>query len=288
MKEVRNKQGGWIWGAALAGTALAAAALWQGLTVRRYVLETDKLTAPVRLALLSDFHGARYGQGQSRLLAAVDRLEPDAVVMPGDFYDENHTDNSTDALLSALARRHSCFFVRGNHEWRTGRSDQLREKLEGWGIRVLAGTGELLQVRGQTLRVCGVDDPDLCGERGWLEQFQACQALTGDGTYSLLLSHRPELTQYYRASGFDLVLAGHAHGGQVRIPGVLNGLAAPHQGFFPDYAGGRYRLSGTELIVGRGLSRDLRVRVFNPPELVVVELTPNKENDSNGSGASGR
>ena len=75
MKEVRNKQGGWIWGAALAGTALAAAALWQGLTVRRYVLETDKLTAPVRLALLSDFHGARYGQGQSRLLAAVDKLE---------------------------------------------------------------------------------------------------------------------------------------------------------------------------------------------------------------------
>ena len=84
--------------AALAGTALlAAAALWQGLTVRKYVLETDKLTAPVRLALLSDFHGARYGQGQSRLLAAVDRLEPDAVVMPGDFYDENHTDGSADA-----------------------------------------------------------------------------------------------------------------------------------------------------------------------------------------------
>lgn len=288
MKEVRNKQGGWIWGAALAGTALAVAALWQGLTVRRYVLETDKLAAPVRLALLSDFHGARYGQGQSRLLAAVDKLEPDAVVMPGDFYDEDHVDGNTDDLLSALAERYPCFFVRGNHEGSTGRADQLRKKLEDWGIAVLAGTEALLQVKGQQVRICGVDDPGICGERGWLEQFQACQALTGDGTYSLLLSHRPELTQYYRASGFDLVLAGHAHGGQVRIPGVLNGLAAPHQGFFPDYAGGRYRLSGTELIVGRGLSRDLRVRVFNPPELVVVELTPNKENDSNGSGASGR
>ena len=288
MKEVRNKQGGWIWGAALAGTALAVAALWQGLTVRRYVLETDKLAAPVRLAFLSDFHGARYGQGQSRLLAAVDRLEPDAVVMPGDFYDEDHVDGNTDDLLSALAERYPCFFVRGNHEGSTGRSDQLRKKLEDWGIAVLAGTEALLQVKGQQVRICGVDDPGICGERGWLEQFQACQALTGDGIYSVLLSHRPELTQYYRASGFDLVLAGHAHGGQVRIPGVLNGLAAPHQGFFPDYAGGRYRLSGTELIVGRGLSRDLRVRVFNPPELVAVDLTPNKENDSNGSGASGR
>lgn len=275
--------------AALAGTALlAAAALWQGLTVRKYVLETDKLTAPVRLALLSDFHGAQYGQGQSRLLAAVDRLEPDAVVMPGDFYDENHTDGSADALLSALAERYPCFFVRGNHEGSTGRADQLREKLEGWGITVLAGTDALLQVKGQQVRICGVDDPSICGERVWLEQFRACQALTGDGTYSLLLSHRPELTQYYRASGFDLVLAGHAHGGQVRVPGVLNGLAAPHQGFFPDYAGGRYPLSGTELIVGRGLSRDLRVRVFNPPELVAVDLIPKQENDSNGSGDPGR
>ena len=275
--------------AALAGTALlAAAALWQGLTVRKYVLETDKLTAPVRLALLSDVHGAQYGQGQSRLLAAVDRLEPDAVVMPGDFYDEDHTDGSADALLSALAERYPCFFVRGNHEGSTGRADQLLEKLEGWGITVLAGTDALLQVKGQQVRICGVDDPSICGERVWLEQFRACQALTGDGTYSLLLSHRPELTQYYRASGFDLVLAGHAHGGQVRIPGVLNGLAAPHQGFFPDYAGGRYQLSGTELIVGRGLSRDLRVRVFNPPELVAVDLIPKQENDSNGSGDPGR
>ena len=288
MKEVRNKQGGWIWGAALAGTALAAAALWQGLTVRRYVLETDKLAAPVRLAFLSDFHGARYGQGQSRLLAAVDRLEPDAVVMPGDFYDEDHVDGNTDDLLSALAERYPCFFVRGNHEGSTGRADQLRKKLEDWGIAVLAGTEALLQVKGQQVRICGVDDPGICGERGWLEQFQACQALTGDGIYSVLLSHRPELTQYYRASGFDLVLAGHAHGGQVRVPGVLNGLAAPHQGFFPDYAGGRYQLSGTELIVGRGLSRDLRVRVFNPPELVAVDLIPKQENDSNGSGDPGR
>ena len=277
-----------IGGAALAGTALAAAALWQGLAVRKYVLETDKLTAPVRLALLSDFHGARYGQGQSRLLAAVDRLEPDAVVMPGDFYDENHTDGNTDALLSALAERYPSFFVRGNHEGSTGRADQLLEKLEGWGITVLAGTDALLQVKGQQVRICGVDDPSICGERVWLEQFRACQARTGDGTYSLLLSHRPELTQYYRASGFDLVLAGHAHGGQVRIPGLLNGLAAPHQGFFPDYAGGEYPLSGTRLIVSRGLSRDLRVRVFNPPELVSVDLVPKQNNDSKGSGPSGR
>ena len=277
-----------IGGAALAGTALAAAALWQGLAVRRYALETDKLSAPVRLAHLSDLHGTLYGKGQSRLLRAVDRLGPDAVVMTGDFYDEDHADGNTDALLSALADRWPCFFVRGNHEGSTGRADQLLEKLEDWGITVLAGTDALLQVKGQQVRICGVDDPGICGERGWLEQFQACQALTGDGTYSLLLSHRPELTQYYRASGFDLVLAGHAHGGQVRIPGLLNGLAAPHQGFFPDYAGGEYPLSGTKLIVSRGLSRDLRVRVFNPPELVSVDLVPKQNNDSKGSGPSGR
>lgn len=75
---------------------------------------------------------------------------------------------------------------------------------------------------------CPLPAPGLSGER-----------------YSILLTHRPELTRYYRESGFDLVVAGHAHGGQVRIPGLGRGLLAPHQGLFPRYAGGRYRWAGS-------------------------------------------
>ena len=90
----------------------------------------------------------------------------------------------------------------------------------------------------------------------------------------MLLSQRPERTECYRDSGFDLVVSGHAHGGQVRLPGMINGLFAPHQGAFPDYAGGLYALGSTTLVVSRGLCRNLLPRVFNPPELVALDLLP--------------
>ena len=89
------------------------------------------------------------------------------------------------------------------------------------------------------------------------------------------LTHRPERVESYR--GFDLILAGHAHGGQWRLPGVVNGLFAPDQGWFPAYAGGEYRLAdGSVMIVGRGLSKEsTRVpRFFDRPEVVVVDLVP--------------
>ena len=90
----------------------------------------------------------------------------------------------------------------------------------------------------------------------------------------MLLSHRPELVDIYRGSGFDLVVSGHAHGGQVRIPGLVNGLFAPCQGWFPQYAGGVYALGSTTLVVSRGLCRNELPRVFNRPELVVLTLSP--------------
>ena len=79
--------------------------------------------------------------------------------------------------------------------------------------------------------------------------------------------------------GFELVLAGHAHGGQWRLPGLLNGLFAPDQGLFPTYAGGRYALGDTTLLVSRGLARESTrlPRFYNRPELVMVELRPGLE-----------
>ena len=77
-------------------------------------------------------------------------------------------------------------------------------------------------------------------------------------TYTILLTHRPELIDVYSQYDFDLVLSGHAHGGQWRIPGILNGLYAPNQGIFPAYAGGLYEQNGTIMIVSRGLARERR------------------------------
>ncbi|MPN11952.1 hypothetical protein SDC9_159261 [bioreactor metagenome] len=138
-------------------------------------------------------------------------------------------------------------------------------------------------MNGQKLSICGVDDPDgfdpvyaeASAFSSWQDELESCQKTTNPSIYSILLSHRPELIEEYTNSGFDLVLAGHAHGGQIRIPGVLNGLYAPDQGFFPKYAGGQYQLGETTMIVSCGLSLKKGIpRIFNPPELVVIDLEP--------------
>ena len=96
-----------------------------------------------------------------------------------------------------------------------------------------------------------------------------------DEDFSVLLFHRPENPEEYASLGFDLVLSGHAHGGQWRIPGILNGIYAPHQGFFPKYAGGRYEIENTVMIVSRGLAKESNAvpRIFNRPEIVVIDIT---------------
>ena len=209
------------------------------------------------------------------LLSAIQAQPPDAVLLAGDMADDSRGDAGVDALMSALGGAYPCCYVSGNHEVRTGCLEALKRRFRSWGITVLEGSGTLLATPGGTLRICGVDDPSaFAGESGWLEQFRACQALTGDSRYTVLLSHRPERTECYRDSGFDLVVSGHAHGGQVRLPGMINGLFAPHQGAFPDYAGGLYALGSTTLVVSRGLCRNLLPRVFNPPELVALDLLP--------------
>lgn len=175
-----------------------------------------------------------------------------------------------------------CFFVTGNHEQRTGKLEAIKKMFTAYGVTVLSGETRTVDVCGQLLDIGGVDDPTVFTRSRfvkqiparWERQLDACRAKLTTGRYSILLSHRPELTRRYRASSFDLVLAGHAHGGQVRLPGLVNGLLAPHQGFFPRYAGGRYRLGPTTMIVSRGLCLNHLPRIFNPPELVMIHLLP--------------
>lgn len=131
-------------------------------------------------------------------------------------------------------------------------------------------------IQGQRVELCGVDDPK-CGGSMWSDQLSAAAKAADPDCLAVLLSHRPERVEDYLAYDFDLVLSGHAHGGQWRLPGLVNGLLAPDQGFFPAYAGGLYRLDeNTDLVVSRGLAREsTRVpRIFNPPELVIIDVTP--------------
>lgn len=128
-------------------------------------------------------------------------------------------------------------------------------------------------MQGQRITVCGVDDP-LIGLPAFNKQLEALDGLDSK-VYTVLLSHRPEFVNEYEKYNFDLVLTGHTHGGMWRLPFVMNGLYAVGQGWLPHYAGGKYDLGNTTMIIGRGLTKFFKVpRIFNPPELVVVDIEP--------------
>jgi predicted MPP superfamily phosphohydrolase len=90
--------------------------------------------------------------------------------------------------------------------------------------------------------------------------------------YRILLSHAPERFDSYVEAGFDLVLAGHAHGGQFRLP-LLGGLYAPGQGVFPKYDSGIFAIGRTDMVVSRGIGNSvIPVRFANRPEVILIVL----------------
>ncbi len=206
----------------------------------------------------------------------INRQKPDLVLMAGDIADDVLPDVGVIELLNGIANQYPCYYVTGNHEFWSGRVDEQKDMFRRHGVNVLEGDGEEVSVNGQHLFICGIDDPDV-GEKLFDAQLKHVAGLISEERYSILLSHRPELFERYAGYDFDLVLSGHAHGGQWRIPLILpNGLFAPNQGWFPKYTTGIHEISNTKMLVSRGLSREsTRIpRIFNPPELVVIHLVP--------------
>ena len=260
--------------------ASAPFACSQRLTVRTYEIRSAKISQPLSFVQISDLHSCFYGENQTDLLDEIQTLSPDAVLLTGDIADDKTPDDGSIALLEGLSAM-DCpvYYVTGNHEFRTGDIQRIYALFAAYGVHILRGSCETLEIRGQRISLCGVDDPALEGAGGqvggWATQLAACDKAKAPDAFSILLSHRPERTEAYAACSFDLVLAGHAHGGQWRIPGLLNGLIAPHQGLFPSYAGGEYALGDTTLVVSRGLAKSAVPRIWNPPELIAISVVPN-------------
>lgn len=275
-----RKKHWWILPALAILVILTLIALDERLILRTYTVASPKLTAEVRLAVVTDFHSS---DNADDVVAMVASCAPDAVLMVGDMFDDDTQNRPTERTLSLmrqLSAQYPCYYVSGNHEAWTGEMDALYQQTADAGVTVLRMSSGVLTVRGQRIALCGIPDPYemvFSGAPDTEEQLRQALEDVDSADFTVLLAHRPELLAKYAQFPLDLVVSGHAHGGQVRIPGVLNGLYAPNQGWFPKLAGGAYTQDGTTLIVSRGLAVRTRLpRIFNRPEVVLVRCVPAK------------
>ena len=234
-----------------------------------------------KIVQISDLHDAQIGENNEKLIAMTAETEPDCIVLTGDFVDSSrfHPERSL-SVAESLVKIAPVYYVSGNHEAILSDADYqaLTDGLRALGVCVLEDESAELTRGGQSIRLIGLTDIGF--HPGTLEEKKdalrtALSALLPEDEFSVTLAHRPELMDVYTECGAPLVLSGHAHGGQIRLPGI-GGLIAPGQGLFPKYTEGKYEENGTTLVVSRGVGNSvLPLRVNDRPQIVVVQLACN-------------
>ena len=269
---------------ALAAICGAAVSLYALHTKTHYKIHfyqetSGKVSDNSRIAVISDLHGREYGEHNESLISDLRSLKPDLILFPGDMVirDEDDYRPMLD-LVSALTGIAPCYGVLGNHESERiyyGNDKELPKRFEGAGLRLLRNAAEEIRIGHDTIRLIGVEGTSYgfeeYGGRKFMDQTEA-----DPSSFSIVMAHIPILFEpQLSAYDFDLGIAGHVHGGIVRLP-FLGGLYSDEEGFFPKFTAGEYTLDGRQkLIVSAGLgdSKPFPPRINNMPELVVIDIS---------------
>lgn len=226
---------------------------------------------------VSDLHNKSFGKHNKHLLQTIEKLKPDIIVVTGDLINA-YKPNIEHALvfIKQASRIAPLYFISGNHEARLTNFEGVIQDLRNCGAIILNNKQISLKKNQDTIHLIGLTDPAFYfAENPYsILAYQLDYLLTNvkPTAYTLLLSHRPELMPIYSKRAINLVLSGHAHGGQFRLP-LIGGIFAPNQGFFPKYTAGEYIEANTTMIVSRGLGpSSFPLRFNNKPDLVEIIL----------------
>ncbi len=254
--------------------------------VRKYSFSSGKIKKNLRMVMMSDLHNYRYGRENKALFDAIEQAEPDIIVIAGDMITAKTKEkfDKTLDMLTKLNEKYPVYYAYGNHEQKislyTDRYGDMGERFDA----------ALKETNVRILRNARVELPDtgvvingLELEHAYFQRFHTkpmaddyLQKLMGtpdEEKYQVLLAHNPEYFKEYAAWGADLTLSGHIHGGIVRLP-FFGGVISPAIRFFPKYDGGLFEEYGATMVLGRGLgTHSPKVRMFNPAELLVIDLT---------------
>jgi len=250
-----------------------------GLDERPETVETvvpaAGLPGEVRIAVLADLHDNRFGRDMEQLIRPVLAAHPDLVVMPGDIFEGPDKETSAWKLIDALAPL-PVFYVSGNHDEHYEDMKELQKRLVQHHVTMLNYESALVNIRGAQVEIAGLSDLEDPVDLSLYDIPRITSAYHTRG-YHILLSHRPQWLSIYEQIPCSLIITGHAHGGQWRIPFTHQGIFAPQQGFLPKLTGGVHVLSGGRLLyISRGLAKSsLGVpRLYNRPEVGLIRLMP--------------
>lgn len=234
---------------------------------------TLKANEKLRITHLSDIHNNRIGYKNGRLIETVKKTKPDIIALTGDLLDKRRPDEKICYdLIDELVKIAPIYFVRGNHEVKADRPEFIKT-LKKKGVIVLENETRLI---GKNINLIGVDDLNVMGKHHYEEKIEylhkQLNRLVKDSMYNLVLIHQPQLLDEIGQHNVDLVLSGHAHGGQVIIP-FIGAIFAPSQGFFPKYYSGKYESGKTTMLLSRGIgSSIIPIRVNDDPHIIVIDL----------------
>ena len=271
---------------AVMAAVLVALVIWiawgnTALELNTYTVSSSKLPQSFdgyRIAHVSDLHNAEMGKDNETLLTMLRDADPDIIAITGDLIDSRNTDIEVALqFVREAVKIAPCYYVTGNHEARVNEYGELKAGMEDAGVTVLENVRTEISMEGATITLIGVNDPSyqtdyLFGDSETVMNTKLEDLHAENDGFTIVLSHRPELFDTYVDQNVDLVLSGHAHGGQFRLP-FIGGLVAPNQGLFPEYDAGIYTEGNTNMLVSRGVGNSiLPFRINNRPEVILIEL----------------
>ena len=255
----------WILLGVIGGLMLIILFVWFNnscLKTTRYKLRIEG--APkLNIVHLPAWHRKSFGHKHGRLINKTATLNPDFIAITGDIIHLYTPKNKTVAVetVASLKEIAPVLYVSGNHEMRNKGYRFLRKDLIEAGAVVL----DDCQTEIKGLTVVGLNCASLRNDKIF--------KITPQTSPKILLAHKPHFFERYAEAGYDLVLCGHAHGGQWRIPFTQIGIFAPGQGLFPKYTSGVHESGKTKMIISRGLGNSqCPLRLFNRPEIVIIEI----------------
>lgn len=251
------------------------------LDVSRYNIGNKKISKKIdkyKIIQVSDFHSVKNEKLVNDIVYNIEKEKPNIIVITGDLFsntDDKNIKASTN-FLKEIKNIAPIYFVSGNHEARSNNYSKIKNILIDNNVTILDNKLKVIKYRGGEINLIGIDDPIMVNS-GDIDNFdtikkELCKVIFDKNKFDILLSHRPEFFDTYVNNNIDLILSGHTHGGQIRLP-FIGAIYAPNQGLFPKYDSGLFKKEKTIMIISRGIGTSkLPIRINDRPELVIISL----------------